>query len=88
MTIHGRHVREAVESERLRYLRYNQQKLRVEEYIHLRDAIVSHADTTEIGNSIIQPSTYIGNPRRMQEYNIYDFRARIRLTVFIYHVYM
>ncbi|EDW78488.2 uncharacterized protein Dwil_GK16159 [Drosophila willistoni] len=28
-----------IESERLRYLRFNQQKLRAEEYIHLRDAI-------------------------------------------------
>ncbi|KAF8777097.1 hypothetical protein HNY73_014019 [Argiope bruennichi] len=41
-----------VESERLRFLRHNQQKLLAEEYIHLRDAIMSDADITEIGNSI------------------------------------
>ncbi|GIX75338.1 helitron_like_N domain-containing protein [Caerostris extrusa] len=49
-----------IESERLRYLRHNQQKLRAEEYIHLRDAIANNADTAEIGNSVILPSSYIG----------------------------
>ncbi|XP_050066554.1 uncharacterized protein LOC126555710 [Aphis gossypii] len=39
-----------IESERLRYLRYNQQKLRAEEYIHLRDAINNNVDVAEIGN--------------------------------------
>ncbi|XP_046868549.1 uncharacterized protein LOC124461006 [Drosophila willistoni] len=57
-----------IESERLRYLRFNQQKLRAEEYIHLRDAIASNADTAEIGSSVILPSSYIGSPRHMQEY--------------------
>ncbi|GIY66653.1 ATP-dependent DNA helicase [Caerostris extrusa] len=46
-----------IESERLRYLRHNQQKLRAEEYIHLRDAIANNADTAEIGNSVILPSS-------------------------------
>jgi len=40
----------------------------VEEYIHLLDAIMSNADTAEIGNSITLPSSYIGSPRHMQEY--------------------
>lgn len=57
-----------IESERLRYLRHNQQKLRAEEYIHLRDAIANNADTAEIGNSVILPSSYVGSPRHMQEY--------------------
>ncbi|XP_039951420.1 uncharacterized protein LOC120768715 [Bactrocera tryoni] len=57
-----------IESERLRYLRYNQQKLRTEEYIHLRDAVANNADTAEIGNSVILPSSYVGSPRHMQEY--------------------
>ncbi|XP_044599590.1 uncharacterized protein LOC123275503 [Cotesia glomerata] len=57
-----------IEGERLRYLRYNQLKLRVEEYIHLRDAIVNNADAAEIGNSVILPSSYVGSPRHMQEY--------------------
>ncbi|CAF4944016.1 unnamed protein product [Pieris macdunnoughi] len=37
-----------IEGERLRYLRYNQLKLRAEEYIHLRDAINNNADAAEI----------------------------------------
>ena len=56
------------ESERLRYLRFNQQKLRAKEYIHLRDAIANNADAAQIGNSVILPSSYIGSPRHMQEY--------------------
>ncbi|XP_044596944.1 uncharacterized protein LOC123273568, partial [Cotesia glomerata] len=57
-----------IESERLRYLRYNQQKLRAEEYIHLRDAINNNADVAEIGNHVILPSSYVGSPRHTQEY--------------------
>ncbi|XP_044593840.1 uncharacterized protein LOC123271521 [Cotesia glomerata] len=57
-----------IEGERLRYLRYNELKLRVEEYIHLRDAIINNADAAEIGNSVILPSSYVGSPRHMQEY--------------------
>ncbi|XP_044575237.1 uncharacterized protein LOC123259041 [Cotesia glomerata] len=57
-----------IESERLRYLRYNQQKLRAEEYIHLRDAINNNADVAEIGNHVILPSSYVGSPRHMQEF--------------------
>ncbi|XP_044582393.1 uncharacterized protein LOC123263552 [Cotesia glomerata] len=59
---------EKIESERLRYLRYNQQKLRAEEYIHLRDAINNNADVAEIGNHVILPSSYVGSPCHMQEY--------------------
>lgn len=57
-----------IESERLRYLQYNRQRLHAEDYIHLRDVIVSNADNAEIGNSIILPSSYIGSPRHIQEY--------------------
>ena len=61
-----------IESERLRYIKYNQAKLRSEEYIHLRDAIDGNVDGTtdinDIGTAYILPSTYIGSPRHMQEY--------------------
>ncbi|XP_023159393.1 uncharacterized protein LOC101459168 [Ceratitis capitata] len=57
-----------IESERLRYLRYNQQKLRAEGFIHLLDAINNNADVGEIGNHVILPSSYVGSPRHMQEY--------------------
>jgi len=61
-----------IESERLRYIKFNQQKLRSEEYINLRDAIVGNVDETtninNIGTAYILPSSYIGSPRHMQEY--------------------
>jgi len=78
-----------IEGERLRYLRYNQLKLRAEEYIHLRDAIANNADAAEIGNSVILPSSYVGSTSYAGIYTGYfDFRARIWTTLFIYHVHM
>lgn len=57
-----------VESERLNYLRYNQPKLRAEEYIHLRDTISNDKVAADIGQRVILPSSYTGSPRHMQEY--------------------
>lgn len=61
-----------IESERLRYIRFNQAKLRAEEYIHLRDAVNNNIDgnlnINDLGNVFILPSTYTGSPRHMQEY--------------------
>ena len=73
-------------SERLRYIKFNQKKLRSEEYIHLRDAIIGSVDSTndinKIGTAYILPSSYIGSPRHMQEY-IQDVRAYGRPDIFI-----
>ena len=57
-----------VESERLNYIRYNQSKLRVEEYIHLRDAIAKDGKVANIGQMVILPASYTGSPRHMHEY--------------------
>ncbi|GBP12499.1 hypothetical protein EVAR_100133_1 [Eumeta japonica] len=57
-----------IESERLRYLRYNQQKLRAEEYIHLRDAINNNADVAEIGNHVILPSSSVKSIKYICKY--------------------
>ncbi|XP_076299348.1 uncharacterized protein LOC143218189 [Lasioglossum baleicum] len=57
-----------VESERLNYIRYNQSKLRVEDYIHLRDAIANNETVANIGQMVILPALYTGSPRHMQEY--------------------
>jgi hypothetical protein len=62
--------------------------LRAEKYIHLRDAIMSNADTAEIGNAIILPSSFVGSPRHMQEYIQDDFRAGVQTTEFICHISM
>ncbi|XP_069968648.1 uncharacterized protein [Bactrocera oleae] len=57
-----------VETKRLAFIRFNQAKLRSEDYIHLRDAIHSDGDVQNIGRLMILPSSYIGSPRHMHEY--------------------
>ena len=59
-----------IESERLLFIRLNQKKLRSEEYVQLRDAIVSdgNVNTGDMGRMVILPSTFIGGPRHMHEY--------------------
>ena len=57
-----------IESERLRYIRLNQRKLRVEEYIHLRDAVANDGNTENLGALVILPATFTGSPRHMDEY--------------------
>jgi PIF1-like helicase/Helitron helicase-like domain at N-terminus len=57
-----------IESERLLYIRLNQTKLRSEEYIHLRDAVVNDGNLGELGKIVILPSTFTGSPRHMHEY--------------------
>lgn len=57
-----------IETERLNYIRFNQSKLRSEEYIHMRDAIRTEGDVNNIGRMTILPSSYVGSPRHMNEY--------------------
>ncbi|GBN82443.1 hypothetical protein AVEN_156967-1 [Araneus ventricosus] len=57
-----------IESESLLYIKLNQQKLGVEEYIQLRDAITNDRKVTDIDRNLILPATYIGSPRHMHEY--------------------
>lgn len=57
-----------IESERLLFIRLNQQKLRSENYIHLKDAILNDGNVNDVGKLVILPSTYIGGPRHMHEY--------------------
>lgn len=57
-----------IETERLNYIKYNQQKLRAEDYVHLRDAISADGNARNVGQMIILPSSYIGSPRHMHEY--------------------
>ncbi|KAF8787007.1 hypothetical protein HNY73_008646 [Argiope bruennichi] len=56
-----------IETERLRFIRLNQKKLRVEDYIHLRDAITNDDNIKQIGKPTILPSTFTGSPRYMHE---------------------
>lgn len=57
-----------IETERLTYIRLNQQKLRTEGYIHLRDAMNVDGNANNVGRLTILPATYVGSPRHMHEY--------------------
>ncbi|KIH45048.1 hypothetical protein ANCDUO_24917 [Ancylostoma duodenale] len=57
-----------IESERLLYIRVNQRKLRVDDYIHLRDAVANDGNSTDVGSLVILPATFTGSPRHMHEY--------------------
>lgn len=57
-----------IESERLTYLKLNQTRLRVEDYIHLRDAINNDGNAENLGQLLILPATFIGSPRHLHEY--------------------
>ncbi|XP_068994023.1 uncharacterized protein [Neodiprion pinetum] len=56
-------------SERLNYICRNQQRLRTEEYIHLRDALNQdgNVDPSNIGQRVILPSSFTGSPRYLHE---------------------
>ncbi|GBN94015.1 hypothetical protein AVEN_34865-1 [Araneus ventricosus] len=57
-----------IEAERLLFIRLNQKKLRVDEYIHLKDAITNDSDPANHGKLVILPSTFAGCPRNMHKY--------------------
>ena len=45
----------------------NQKKLRVDDYIHLRDAIAADGNARNLGRLVILPSSFTGSPRYMHE---------------------
>lgn len=57
-----------VESERLWFIRNNQDKLRAEKYSSFHDAIANNENPHDIGKRVILPATHIGSPRHMHEY--------------------
>lgn len=59
-----------IESERLRFIRLNQPKLRVEQYIHLRDDVSRGGNLHDLGQLTILPSSFTGGPRYMHEKSI------------------
>ncbi|KAI6647772.1 hypothetical protein LOD99_8487 [Oopsacas minuta] len=56
-----------VETERLLFIRLHQKKLRVDDYIHLRDAVVTDGNPHDFGKLVILPSSFTGSPRYMHE---------------------
>ncbi|GBO22844.1 hypothetical protein AVEN_215856-1 [Araneus ventricosus] len=57
-----------IKTEGLLYIRLNQNKLRSEEYILLKDAVATDKYVDYIGKMVILPYTFTGSPRQMHEY--------------------
>ena len=56
-----------IETERLKYIRFNQKRLRAENYVHLCDVMRNDQNPATVGQSIILPSSFTGSPRYMKE---------------------
>jgi Helitron helicase-like domain at N-terminus/PIF1-like helicase len=66
-----------IEQNRLRYLRTNQNNLRVDLYKGLADAAADGTQLSDIGNKTILPSSFTGGPRHIQQL-YYDAMAIVR----------
>lgn len=55
-------------TERLTFIRLNQTKQRLKDYIHLRDGISTEEDATNVGGLAALPAMYTDTPRHMHEY--------------------
>lgn len=68
-----------IEGDRLKYIRKEQTKLRVETYIGLTDALRVRAEQGElrVGRIVVLPSSFIGSPRNMMQ-NYHDAMALVR----------
>jgi len=49
-----------IKTERLLFIRLNQQKLCVDDYIHLKNAVANDGNASNHGKLVILPSTYTG----------------------------
>ena len=57
-----------IEQQRLNYIKFNQQKIRVDLYSGLADAIsAGDSNPREVGRRVILPSSFTGSPRQMFE---------------------
>ena len=57
-----------IEQQRLNYIKFNQRQIRSDLYSGLSEALSSgDTDASELGRSIILPSSYTGSPRQMFE---------------------
>ena len=65
-------------SERLGFIRREQQRLRVDQYQNARDEMAAATDPNQIGKKFILPSTFVGSPRYMHE-KIQDGMTYVRL---------
>ena len=68
-----------IEGDRLKFIRNQQSKLRVETYVGLTDALHVRAqdENLKCGRVVILPSTFTGSPRNMMQ-NYQDAMAMVR----------
>jgi hypothetical protein len=70
-----------IEGDRLEWLRKNQQRLRVDLYVNLADAVGAHdgnaGDDIAAGRRVVLPSTFSGGPRDMRQ-RYHDAMACVR----------
>ena len=76
-----------VETERLSFIRMNQKKLRVDDYIHLRDAIAADGNARNLGKLVILPSSFTGSPRYMNS-GCYDLCPKLRQARFVHNLHL
>ena len=57
-----------MENERLNFIRFNQDKLRVEQYAHLRDALANEGDPGNVGRISIMPSSFTNSKRYITKF--------------------
>jgi len=65
------------------YIRLNQQKFRMEEYVYLRDAMNVDGNAYNISQLTILPATYVRSSRHMHEYAQDAMRKYGRPDLFI-----
>ena len=57
-----------IEAERLRFIQKNQNKLQVENYVHLRDAMNNDGNAANVGQLVTLPSSFTGGPCDVHEH--------------------
>jgi len=66
-----------IETESLNFSRFNQTKLRAEDYLSLRDAVARYGNGNNAGKLVVLPSSFTGGPRYMHE-RIQDAMTYVR----------
>ena len=79
-----------IEGSRLDFLRFNQEKLRVELYQGLFDFIDNQAEMygQRVGRRVILPSTFIRSPRAMQQYRCACYRRTVWKACCVHNFYI
>ena len=58
----------SADQERLRFIYFNQEKIRADLYQSVEDALDNDGNLKDIGQHVILPASYIGGPRNMQQH--------------------